>query len=58
MGSPIESWEGAEAYFTFANSPGLTGLFLVAAVAVVIGVIAITMNHEKKSFAALRETKK
>ena len=55
MGSPIESWEGAEAYFTFANSPGLTGLFLFAAVAVVVGVIAITMNHEKKSFASLQE---
>ena len=55
MGSPIESWEGAEAYFTFANSPGLTGLFLFAAVAVVVGVIAVTMNHEKKSFASLKE---
>ena len=54
MGSPIESWEGAEAYFTFASSPGLTGLFLFAAVAVVVGVIAITMNHEKKSFASLK----
>ena len=55
MGSPIESWEGAEAYFTFADSAGLTSLFLVAAVAIVIGVIAVTMNHEKKSFASLNK---
>ena len=55
MGSPIESWDGAEAYFTFADSPALTGLFLVAAVAITIGVIIVTMNHEKKSFATLKK---
>lgn len=57
MGSPIETWEGAEAYFTFANSSGLTGLFLIASIAVVIGVIAVTMNHEKSSFASLSDKK-
>ena len=56
MGSPIESWEGAEAYFAFADAPALTGLFLVAAVAITIGVIVVTMNHEKKSFATLKKS--
>ena len=56
MGSPIESWEGAEAYFTSAQSSGMTGLFLLAAVAIVVGVIAVTVVHENKSFARLSDS--
>ncbi|MEM7542539.1 MAG: hypothetical protein AAF384_13300 [Pseudomonadota bacterium] len=50
MGSPIESWDAAEAYFTFADSPALLGLFLIVAIGIVVGVIAATYLHENKSF--------
>ncbi|KAB8137459.1 hypothetical protein F9U64_09475 [Gracilibacillus oryzae] len=48
--SPISTWEGAEAYFTFAsNSVGLM-ICLLAAVAIV-GVLIVTMfRHEQHSF--------
>ena len=48
--SPIEVWEGAEAYFTFADSPAAMILILAAAVAVTIGVIAFTFKHENESY--------
>ena len=37
--SPIESWEGAEAYFTFADKPAVMMLFLLLAVAITAGTI-------------------
>ena len=55
MGSPIESWGGAEAYFTFAHSSGMTGLFLAASVAIVAAVVVVTIKHENKSFARLND---
>lgn len=53
MGSPIESWEGAEAYFTFADSPLMLGIILTVAVAVTVGVIVSAALHENKSYARL-----
>ena len=48
--SPIESWEGAEAYFTFADKPAVLMLILLAAVVVTIGVIVVTIKHESASY--------
>ncbi len=48
--APIETWEGAEAIFTFADSPGVMAIFLVLTVAVVVGVIAQSVRHENHSF--------
>lgn len=52
--SPIETWEGAEAYFTFADNPAVMMLILAAAVAVTIGVIAFTFKHENASYEKYR----
>ena len=37
--SPITSWEGAEAYFTFADKPGILYVILAAAVILCFGTI-------------------
>lgn len=56
MASPITSWEGAEAYFTFADSGGTLGFWLLVSIALVIGVITATYAHESKSFASLNDS--
>ncbi|MBY6004538.1 hypothetical protein KUV62_11495 [Salipiger bermudensis] len=48
--SPIESWEGAEAYFTFADKPAIMMLFLLLAVAITAGTIIIAAVHEKHAY--------
>lgn len=48
--SPITSWEGAEAYFTFADSPMAIGIILILAVAVTVGAIIATAKHENNSY--------
>ncbi|ROO24783.1 hypothetical protein SAHL_15495, partial [Salinisphaera orenii YIM 95161] len=51
--SPITTWEGAQAVFTFG--PGSLGvwLFLALAVAIVIGVAARMIQHENHTFREL-----
>lgn len=49
--SPITSWDGAEAIFTFAASPTGIALFLALAVVITLGVIVNMITHEKKSFS-------
>lgn len=51
--SPLTSWEGASAYFTFADSPFAIGLILALSVGVTIGVIAAMVQHEKHSFSRI-----
>lgn len=53
--SPITSWEGATAYFTFADNPFAIGLILALSVAVTIGVIVAMIAHEKASFEKLKK---
>jgi hypothetical protein len=50
MGSPITSWEGAGAYFTFADQP--TVIYALLAVAVVATALSIIMGgiHEAESY--------
>lgn len=48
--SPIDNWEGAEAYFTFADKPVVLGLILTVAVVVTLGCIIATAVHESASY--------
>ncbi|MDT8861355.1 hypothetical protein N0O92_14035 [Alkalihalobacillus sp. MEB130] len=50
---PISSWEGAEAYFTFAdNSFAILGLLLLS-VATFVFVIAKIYYHEKEAYDSI-----
>jgi hypothetical protein len=49
-GSPITAWEGAEAYYTFADRPVLIILGLVLTAIITIGVIVHSAKHETKAF--------
>lgn len=49
---PIESWEGAEAVFTFADKPAIMILFLLLAVAITAGTIIIAAVHEKHAYSS------
>lgn len=51
--SPITSWEGAEAYFTFADKPGVLMLIFLVSVVVTIGVIVSAARHENESYKKL-----
>ncbi|WP_176473842.1 hypothetical protein [Actibacterium ureilyticum] len=48
--APIDTWEGAEAYFTFAHSPGMISLILIASVVVTFGAIVLAAVHEKHAY--------
>lgn len=50
MSSPISTWEGAEAYFTFADKPLLLGAIFVVAVAATVFAIWSTIKHEQYSY--------
>ncbi len=49
-GSPITSWEGVEAYYTYADSPLMIAIFLALSCAVVVGVIINSAKHETAAF--------
>ena len=49
-GSPITSWEGAEAYFTFADNPGVLYFILALAVILCFGTIIKAGIHEIEAF--------
>ena len=55
MGSPIQSWEGVEAYFTFADSPFMIGLILIISIVATVGAIVSTIKHENESYADYKE---
>ncbi|MEW9808420.1 hypothetical protein ABUE31_20710 [Mesorhizobium sp. ZMM04-5] len=44
--SPITTWEGATAYFTFADSPAMLAIILVLAVAACLYAIGSMVSHE------------
>ncbi|WP_187265400.1 hypothetical protein [Reinekea thalattae] len=48
--SPITSWDGAEAYFTFADSPVAMGIILVLSVVVTVGAIVASVKHENDTY--------
>ncbi|HML91218.1 hypothetical protein [Methyloceanibacter sp.] len=48
--SPITTWEGAGAYFTFADSPGVLYLILGLSVIICFGTIVMAAKHETEAF--------
>jgi len=53
MGSPISTWEGATAYFAFADSPALIGICLIASVALCVGAIVMVGIHESHAYGKI-----
>jgi len=51
MGSPIDSWDGVEAYFTGAHSPLITGLILLVSVALVALAVVSAAKHEREAYS-------
>ncbi|MEI5680351.1 hypothetical protein G6N74_03030 [Mesorhizobium sp. CGMCC 1.15528] len=47
--APITAWEGAEAYFTFADKPALLAIFCLAAIAACVYTIVSMVKHENAS---------
>ncbi len=50
MGSPLTSWDGVAAFFTYADRPAVMYVFLALAVIVTIGAIVVGANHEKAAY--------
>lgn len=57
MASPITKWEGAEAYFTFADSPTMITILLVAAVAVTVLALIAGGIHEADAYKSVNGKK-
>lgn len=55
MASPISSWEGAEAIFTFADKPGVMALILTVSIVVTVYAIVATIRHENHSYIDYNE---
>lgn len=53
--SPITTWEGAQAYFTFADNPTAIWVFFILSVLVTVGVLASAVAHENESFRKLED---
>lgn len=51
--SPITTWEGATAYFTFADKPFVLVLLLLGAVGVCVYTIFSMVKHENASYEKL-----
>lgn len=48
--SPVTTWEGVEAYFTFADNPAVIMIILLGAIIVTAGAIVATASHESDSY--------
>lgn len=48
--SPITSWEGVTAYFTFANNPTAISIILTLSVLATLGIIVASVVHENKTY--------
>lgn len=48
--SPITTWEGAEAVFTFADNPTAMTVILSLAVAVTVATIIASIKHENDTY--------
>jgi hypothetical protein len=46
---PVNSWEGVDAYFTWANSPGMLVLITLVSACICIGVIIAAAKHESET---------
>ncbi|MDQ0420478.1 hypothetical protein J2045_001497 [Peteryoungia aggregata LMG 23059] len=48
--APITTWEGAEAYFTFANSPGILMLLSLIGAGLCVWTIVSMAKHENDCY--------
>ena len=48
--SPITTWDGAAAYFTFADKPAVLYVILAAAAIICFGTIVMAAIHETEAF--------
>ena len=46
---PANSWEGVDAYFTWADSPGMLVLITLVTACVCLGVIISAARHESET---------
>ena len=46
---PDNSWEGVDAYFTFADSPGMLVLITLVTAAICVGIIIAAARHESET---------
>tara|TARA_Y100000590_G_scaffold403283_1_gene489806 strand:- start:137 stop:310 length:174 start_codon:yes stop_codon:yes gene_type:complete len=46
---PENSWEGVDAYFTWADSPGMLVLITLVGACILLGVIISAARHESES---------
>ena len=46
---PEDSWEGVDAYFTWADSSGMLTLWVVVMIAIMVGVIWSAAKHESEA---------
>ena len=53
--SPIDSWEGVAAYFTFADNPGMVMFLCALAFVAFIGFMATIIKHENDAFDKHRD---
>jgi len=55
--SPITTWEGATAYFTFANDPAVHIELLILAAIALVGSIVYGSLHEKGCYVKIENGK-
>ena len=46
---PKNSWEGVDAYFTWADSPGMLVLITLVTAAICLGIIIAAARHESET---------
>ena len=46
---PQNSWEGVDAYFTWADSPGMLVLITLVVCCVLLGIIISAARHESET---------
>jgi len=46
---PTNSWEGVDAYFTWAGSPGMLVLITLVVCCVLLGIIISAAKHEAQT---------
>lgn len=46
---PVNSWEGVDAYFTWADSPGMLVLITLVTACICLGVIIAAAKHESET---------
>lgn len=52
--SPITSWEGVGAYFTFADNPTAMAVILGLSVVATVGAVIASIIHENQTYIDYR----